>query len=242
MRKPRIGITVDYVNGKEQYMLGHHYVTAVEKAGGLPLLLPYKTDPALVPHYVDTLDGCVLTGGADLDPALFGDAGHPQSVRIDPDRQRFELAVLAEVERRAMPVLGICLGSQVMNVHRGGTLYQFLPDLNRTGPLEHQRLDLDSRRHEVTIDPRSKLASVLGATRLSANTSHKQAVKTVGRALRIVAHAPDAVVEGVEDPSFPFYIGVQWHPERLHDETEHLRLFQHLVQQASTWAGQNAKT
>src|SRR5207302_1151958 len=127
--------------------------TAVEKAGGLPLLLPYRTDVSLIPQIVDLLDGMLFSGGNDLDPALYGETYHPKAVPIDPDRQRFELALLAEVERRRMPALGICLGSQLMNVYRGGSLEQFLPDAQRQPSLEHRKTDDVAPRHAVKVNP-----------------------------------------------------------------------------------------
>lgn len=236
MAKPRIGITVDYVTGKPHYMLPWTYAEAVEKAGGLPLLLPYRSDLSQVPHYLDTLDGVVLAGGDDLDPSLFGEERHLMAKAIDPDRQQFELALLTEIERRATPVLGICLGSQLMNVHRGGSLHQFLPDLDRGEPIEHRRLDDWGTRHAVTVERQSNLAHLLGKTALECNTSHKQSVNRPGHGLRVVAMAPDGVIEATEDPSFPFYIGVQWHPERQHTEADHLRLFEGLVMAATRCA------
>lgn len=209
------------------------YATAVAKAGGLPFLLPYRTDLSLVPQFVDALDGVLFSGGNDLDPALYGETYHPKAVPIDPDRQRFELALLEEVERRRMPTLGICLGSQLMNLYRGGSLMQFLPEIDRTPALEHRKIDGVSPRHGVHVNPESWVAQATGKIDLDANSSHKQAVKQVGRGLRIIGTAPDGVIEGVEDPTFPLFLGVQWHPERLHDEADHLSLFKLLVDKAA---------
>src|SRR5205807_6416366 len=126
MRRPRIGITTDTHDKPDHYESPMAYATAVEKAGGLPLLLPYRTDGSLIPQIVDLLDGMLFSGGNDLDPALYGETYHPKAQPIDPARQKFELALLAEVERRRVPTLGICLGCQLLNVYRGGSLHQFL--------------------------------------------------------------------------------------------------------------------
>lgn len=233
MSRPRIGITTDTHDGPDQYESPAAYATSVEKAGGLPLLLPYRTDLSLVPQMVDALDGILFSGGNDLDPALYGEVYHPQAVPIDPKRQAFELALLAEVERRRMPALGICLGSQLMNVYRGGSLIQFLPELLRRPPLEHRKIDGNIPRHPVRVRPESLAARAMGDTEIDANSSHKQAIRQVGRGLRIVGTAPDGVIEGIEDPSLPLFLGVQWHPERLHDEPEHLALFRLLVDKAT---------
>ncbi len=231
-RPPAIGITIDRQDGADRYLSNYAYAAAVERAGGLPLLLPYRVDPSLIPAYLDRLDGLLLSGGDDLDPALYGSHPyHPDTSPIDPPRQAFELALIAEVERRRLPVLGVCLGSQVMNVHRGGSLHQFLPDVDRPAALEHRSLG-GTPRHAVAVDTGSQLGRAIGRRDLSANTYHKQAVARLGRGLRVIATAPDGVVEAFEDPSFPLFAAVQWHPERLTGEPEHLAPFKLLVDHA----------
>jgi putative glutamine amidotransferase len=233
MRRPVIGITTDHNDRLTQYALPYSYATSVEKAGGLPLMLPYKIDHALIPQLVEQFDGFVFSGGADLDPAAWGESRHPQAEPLDPNREKFELALMAEVEKRRLPALGICLGCQLMNVYRGGTLVQFLPDTLPKNSLEHRRFGADwSKRHAIDLVGDSIIAKSLGKTEVIANSSHKQAVKTLGKNLRIIATAPDGVIEGIEDPTFPLWTGVQWHPERMHDEEDHLALFKLLVEKA----------
>jgi putative glutamine amidotransferase len=233
MARPRIGITVDTHDLPDHYESPTAYATAVEMAGGLPFLLPYRTDLSLIPNFVDALDAVLFSGGNDLDPGLYGQTYHPKAQPIDPRRQAFELALMAEVERRRMPALGICLGSQLMNVYRGGSLDQFLPDMPRQPTVEHRKIDNVVTRHGVTLAPDSWVAKATGKIQLDANSSHKQAVHRLGRGLRIIGTAPDGVVEGVEDPTMPLFLGVQWHPERLYDEPDHLALFKLLVEKAS---------
>lgn len=228
--RPLIGITTDTVDGKPAYYLSHAYASAVEKAGGLPMAIPYQVDLSLIPQYLDLLDGILFTGGDDLDPALYGKTWHPNAGRIDPTRQTFELALLAEVEKRRLPTLCICLGCQLLNVHRGGSLHQFIPDLE--GKEEHRKVGEVLRRHAVKLEADSQLGQAIGVTEISANTYHKQAVNIVGRGLRVVATSPDGIIEGLEDPSFPMLVAVQWHPERLADEAEHLAPFKLLVEKA----------
>lgn len=232
MPRPLIGITVDQHDKPDRYATPCSYAKAVELAGGLPLLLPFKSDLSLIPQYVDALDGFLFTGGNDLNPALYGQARHLNAVPLDEEREKFELALLAEVEKRRMPALGVCLGSQLMNVHRGGSLHQFLPDLDRDNPLEHRRMGEEHLRHPVTLDPESIIGKAVGKSEISVNTYHKQAVDRLGRGLRVIATAPDGVIEGFEDPTFPFFAAVQWHPERLCDEPEHLAPFKALVEKA----------
>ena len=151
---------------------------------------------------------------------------------IEPDRQKFELALLAEVEKRRTPILGVCLGSQLMNVHRGGSLVQFLPDDERDEKLEHRKMNDTSRRHPVNIQPGTILSKEVGKAEILVNTRHKQAIAKLGRGLHVNAKAPDGVIEGIEDPSMPLYLAVQWHPENLSDQPEHLAPFRLLVEKA----------
>lgn len=232
---PTIGITVDSNEKETAYESPFAYATAVEKAGGLPILLPYRADLTLVPRYADLIDGMLFSGGHDLDPGAWGEAYHPKTNRIDPAREKFERALMAEVERRRTPTLGICLGSQLMNVYRGGSMIQFLPDFERADPLEHRKGECEPWNcHPVNIDAESTLARAVGQRQIiTCNTSHKQAMKNIGRGLRVVAKAPDGIVEAVEDPSMPLWLGVQWHPERMHDQPEHFALFKLLVERAA---------
>jgi putative glutamine amidotransferase len=231
MKRPVIGITVDTHNDKPYYESPFAYAHAIEKAGGLPLLMPYKTDPSLVPQYVDLFDGILFSGGNDLDPAPWGETVHPKTVPIDPLRERWERALIAEVERRRTPMMGICLGSQLMNVYRGGSMTQFIPE-HKPGSLEHRKTAEPETRHSVTVDPESTLGRIVGKREVLANSSHKQCMNKIGRGLRVTATAPDGIVEGLEDPTFPLFIAVQWHPERLTGEEDHEKLFRHLVEKA----------
>jgi putative glutamine amidotransferase len=230
--RPLIGITCDCVDGQSAYHSNFSYAAAIEKAGGLPLMIPYRADVSLIPQYVDLLDGILFTGGDDLDPALYGEPWHPRAAHVDPDRQRFELALMTEVEKRRLPALCVCFGCQLLNVHRGGSLHQFIPDLPGKG--EHRKVDGVLLRHPVTLAADSQLGRAIGAPAVSVNTYHKQAVKTVGRGLRVVARSDDGIVEGLEDPAFPLLAAVQWHPERLTDEPEHLAPFKLLIEKASS--------
>lgn len=229
LKRPIIGITLDCSDSDPNYESPFAYAKAIESAGGLPLLIPYQSDLSLIPQYVDQFDGILFTGGNDLDPALYDQSWHPKAEHIDPARQKFELALLAEVERRRMPTLGVCMGSQLMNVYRGGSMHQFLPDAPRKSPIEHRKIDGKPSRHEIAIDSASQLGKCIGTSQLSVNSYHKQSADRIGRGLRVVATAPDGVIEGFEDPTFPLFAAVQWHPERLIDVPEHLAPFKLLV-------------
>ncbi|MGD0462751.1 MAG: gamma-glutamyl-gamma-aminobutyrate hydrolase family protein [Tepidisphaeraceae bacterium] len=234
MIRPLIGITIDTHDDGDKYESPFAYAKAVERAGGLPLLIPYQTDLALIPQIVDIFGGILFTGGNDLDPDLYGQQWHPKAEKIDPARQTFELALIAEVETRRLPTLGVCLGSQLMNVYRGGSIHQFLPDLPSESPIEHRKIGDTIPRHPVTIDLSSRIGQSIGKPEISVNSYHKQAADRLGRGLRVIATSPDGVIEGFEDPTFPLFAAVQWHPERLIDEPEHLAPFKLLVETART--------
>lgn len=233
MSKPIIGITRDS-DGQPGPMDAHFsfYAGSVENAGGQALPAYFSDDLAEIPSILDRFDGLLLSGGDDLDPALYGQAWHPQANKINPRRQRFELKLLEEAERRGMAILGICLGCQLMNVYRGGSLIQFLPDVARPMPLEHRKVANVLLRHDVAIDLDSVLGQAIGKPRVSVNTYHKQAIDQIGRGLYAAAHAPDGVIEAIEDPTLPLFVGVQWHPERISDEPEHRVIFELLVKTA----------
>ncbi|GIW75564.1 MAG: gamma-glutamyl-gamma-aminobutyrate hydrolase [Phycisphaerae bacterium] len=238
MTRPRIGLTVDYVTGKPHYMLPFTYAQAVRQAGGLPWMIPFHHSNEDVGDYLDHLDGLILSGGDDLDPSVWGEPYHPNAKPIDPARQSWDMQLLSQAEQKRMPVFGICLGMQMINVYRGGSLIQFLPDRETPCKIEHRLMGDWSRRHSVQVFSNTQLREILGEPEVSVNTSHKQAVRELGRGLIQTALSPDGLIEGIEDPTFPCFFGVQWHPERQYDEPTQLKLFQHLVRHAREYAQQ----
>jgi gamma-glutamyl-gamma-aminobutyrate hydrolase PuuD len=198
-----------------------NYVRAVIDAGGIPVLLPIQALGAS--ELVARLDGVLLTGGPDVDPELYGEEPHPQTQRPRKGRDSFEFAVLDEATKLELPVLAICRGAQALNVFRGGTLYQHLPEL--PGHEEHgAHGDYSSRG--VRVQAGSTLAKALGSEEASALCHHHQAVHDIGEGLVAVAWADDGTIEALEDPELPFLLGVQWHPEVGKDPA----LFRALVQ------------
>src|SRR4051812_41169834 len=152
---------------------------------------------------------------------------------MDERREKFEFALIAEVEKRRMPALGVCFGSQLMNVHRGGSLIQFLPEQNPAAQ-EHRHLkEQPAARHPIKLDTNSQIGQAIGKSDVSVNTYHKQAVKQLGKGLQVIATAPDGVIEAFEDPTMPLFAAVQWHPERLIEEPEHLAPFKLLVSKSA---------
>jgi putative glutamine amidotransferase len=198
-----------------------NYVRAIIDAGGIPVLLPIQALGAS--ELVARVDGVLLTGGPDVDPELYGEEPHPETQRPRKSRDTFELAVLDEATKLELPTLAICRGVQALNVSRGGTLYQHLPEL--PGHDEHgAHGDYSSRG--VRVQPGSILAKALGAEEAVALCHHHQAVHDVGEGLVPVAWAGDGTIEALEDPELPFLLGVQWHPEVGEDRA----LFRALVQ------------
>jgi putative glutamine amidotransferase len=232
MPRPVVGITTYVVPAKWSYwdleaaLVPAHYVYAVERAGGRALLVPPTSDG--VDETLDAVDGLIFSGGADLDPELYGQEPHPETFGITEERDRAELALLQAALARDMPVLAICRGSQVLNVARGGDLVQHLPDV--VGDGKHKHTPGTFADHDVTLAEGTRLAKLLGEHG-PVKSHHHQGFGRVGKGLRVAAHAEDGTIEAVEDPSQRFALGVLWHPEAGED----LKLFEELVRQAGEY-------
>jgi len=237
--RPPIGITVDYqAEERPRYSLPADYVRSVLRAGGVPVLLPPVEGEEEAGLLLERVAGLLLSGGGDLDPAAYGEAPHPRSRPLHPLRNRFELTVARLAAERGLPVMGICLGCQVLNVALGGTLYQHIPEQVAAALAHHSGEPGRRTFHRVRIDPGSRLAGIVGATDLETNSSHHQAIREVAPALRPVAWSEDGVVEAAEARDERFILAVQWHPENLTAERpEHLALFAALVQAAGAAGG-----
>ena len=228
---PLIGVSVGHLPSGNRSIDGadREYSRAVQLAGGAPVLLPATTGTD-VGALVSRIDGLLLSGGGDVDPAAYGAERLPQTGGVDPQRDEVEFSLLAAALDRGLPVLGVCRGCQVINVALGGSLHQHVPDLT---PLEHLRRDPRDRiSHTVAVEKGSLLHEVVGREEVEVNSIHHQAVDRLARPLRAVACAPDGIVEAVEDPSRPL-LGVQWHPESLVPADAHLALFEWLTRAAS---------
>jgi putative glutamine amidotransferase len=202
-------------------------------AGGVPVILPFVPDAAL--EMLDVIDGLILSGGSDLDPALFGDTEvHPQTYDILPDRDAAELALAKGALDRDMPILGICRGIQALNVAMGGTLYQDVPDQYSADIAHRQQeesIPADQSGHSVTVEEGSLLERTYGNGPVPVNSFHHQAVKDVAPGLVVSGRSEDGLVEAVESTTHGFVLGVQWHPELMFAADEaHLAPFSSLVQ------------
>lgn len=251
-----IGITCDVERpapGREWLYQNREYFAAVAAAGGLPVLLPLlptvlpPLQPPLQPHmlpqalaaaYLERVDGLLLSGGNDLDPAHWGEDPLAGLGRVEPARDTAELALATGALQAGVPVLGICRGAQVLAVAAGGTLWQDIPS-QVPGALQHaQQAPRWHPSHAVAVAADSHLGRLLGPGPHRVNSFHHQAVRTLPQGWRLVATAPDGVVEAIEGPGPAMALGVQWHPECFcgHGD-QHQALFAALVQAASNRRG-----
>lgn len=212
---PRIGITT-YLERSAftiwdipSAVLPREYVDAVVRSGGVPVLLP-PVPPDLAPAALRGLDGLLLSGGADVDPARYGEPAHPETGGLRPDRDGFEFALLRAALAADVPVLGVCRGAQVLNAALGGTLDQHVPD---TVGHDGHRPELGVfGQHIVRLDSGSAVGALLGRE-VKVRCHHHQALGRVADGLRVAGRAEDGTVEAVEAPGAGFVLGVQWHPE-----------------------------
>jgi putative glutamine amidotransferase len=219
--RPAIGICAALLNAKwgawsrPAVLLAYSYIEALQRAGALTLMVP--PDPALVDDpddLLDRIDGLVLAGGSDIDPAAYGAEAHPKTNNVPSDRDRVEIALARRATARDMPVLGICRGMQVLNVAFGGTLIQHLPDV--LGHEEHRRApgSFDGADHDVLLTPGSRAALAAGEDLHATKSHHHQAVDVVGDGLVVTGTSTlDELPEAIEAPDRRFVLGVQWHPE-----------------------------
>ncbi len=224
---PIIGITTHGRHVDNRFSNPAQYADAIRRAGGVPVLLPPGE-----PHQarlLSLLEGLILSGGGDVDPALYGGNHHPTIYMVDPERDSSEIELTKRIVDAEVPLLSICRGAQVLNVALGGTLIEHLPDV--VGEKVPQRLPpRNPTIHPIAIEPDSRLAEIIGQTEVVGTSWHHQAVRRLAPGLRAVAYAPDGTIEAVEMPEHPWLIGVQWHPElTATEDSSQQRLFDALV-------------
>ena len=207
------------------------YIDGVTLAGGIATLLPPQgVDAAIADRVIDRLDGLVITGGSDVDPAAYGQDRHPATEEPSDVRDTWEFALVHAALRRQLPVLGICRGAQVLNVALGGTLHQHLPDI--VGSSAHRQGDAMFAPSVISTVPGSRLAQLMGDA-VEVQCYHHQAIDRLGEGLLVTGTAADGVIEAVELPGPGFVLAVQWHPEKGLDD---LRLFAGLMAAARDYA------
>lgn len=246
MRKPLIGITAGearnlyYPNAPRMYGQQYTYIDAIERAGGVPIILPIVKDEAILRELFENCDGILLAGGNDIGPKRYGEKVSPHTKHIHEERDAQELKLGTWAVSDNKPLLAICRGMQMLNVLRGGTLYQDIPtELPNADTHEIPDEKSSEREHQIvhllSIEPNSQLAKILNMKTIGANAYHHQAIKILGKGLVVTARTPDEVIEAVELPDHPFAIGVQAHPESLEAdiEPEWRHLFSAFVEAAS---------
>jgi gamma-glutamyl-gamma-aminobutyrate hydrolase PuuD len=213
----------------------HDYEESIRRAGGDVKILSYATDPPA--DVVASVDGILLAGGGDVLPSLYGEARHAAFDAAEPGRDDYELDLARRAADANLPLLAICRGIQVLNVARGGTLVQHIPEALRDGVNHTLREPSFAIAHDIWISEGSRLEDLmrerLTGDTLPVNSRHHQAVKDVGRGLVVTATAPDGVIEAVEDPEQRFCLGVQWHPENFYRTGEFRELFEGFVAAAA---------
>ncbi|WP_232698558.1 gamma-glutamyl-gamma-aminobutyrate hydrolase family protein [Brevibacillus daliensis] len=226
-KKPRIGITTwrrdlpTFLGEKtDLYTLGEEYVRCVIEAGGLPILLPHGPADNIM-AYLDLLDGLIVSGGGDIDPLSYGEQDQGKSYDVRRSADYFEINLVQEASKRAMPTMGICRGFQLLQAAFGGKLAQ---DLHAIYP-EHPKNEGDAayilgQKHRVDLEEDSILAEIYGSTQRQVNTIHHQCVTKAGDGFKEIGWSEDGMIEAVQSQSDWFAFGMQWHPEKMEDPTE----------------------
>ncbi len=244
--KPLIGITCNYTPdstvgmmtafGLPQqpwHMIAGEYIRAIEKAGGIPVVVPVYDDLQLAKDVVDRLDGIIISGGDDVDPCLYGEFITKEVGYLNPQRDKVEMTVLKYAEEETtIPILGICRGIQLMNVARGGSLYQ---DLGKSGYQDHfvGKAPINHYVHTVDIIENSRIHQIVGTTKLKVNSYHHQAIKQLADGFVVTATSDDGVIEAIEGPGNRYIVAVQWHPEMLYDSEINQLIFKDFIAQCT---------
>lgn len=250
-RKPCIAVMPKYVTSDriprevsscDSLLIADNYLKAIERAGGVPLVLPITDDRETYRAIFSLVDGFLLTGGTDLSPSLYGGDASNELLNVrEPMREAAELCVLDHVFANDVPLLGICRGIQLLNVYKGGSLYedlgQALPEADEDGqPIVHwQSIDYSLPSHRVKLVEGGLLSEILDADEVVTNSMHHQGVRRLADSLEAVAYGPGGLVEALCAPELTFALGLQWHPEYLGEHQGMNRIFEALVDQAAAY-------
>lgn len=228
---PKVGIILRLDKKEEKEYLQRNYSQALYKAGATPIYLPIINDINYIRSCLDILDGILIPGSdTDVNPERYGEKNY-YSKNITEEKESVEMLILKEAEQKAMPILGICYGMQILNVYRDGSLYQDI-EAQVKGALQHK----EGKEHPIRIKKDSLLFSLLRAEQTRVNSYHHQAVKKVGKGLKVAAESEDNIVEAIEDiTDDKFILGVQWHPEKIPSEPLSSRIFETFVNRCKTY-------
>lgn len=234
MARPLVGIATSIQHGTRRgdaYFLYAGYVEMVARAGALPFLVPLARTHDEAVEVLDRIDGLLLTGGDDLDPALYGQTARRPDLLGSPVRAESEITYARAARDRGRPTIGVCLGIQTLNVAFGGTLLQYIPE-DVPGALRHQEDGGETAEHPIRIEPGTLLARIASVETAIVNSFHHQAVARPAPGFRVAARSPEGIVEAIEREEPPFCLGVQWHPERMPDAALTSRLVRAFVDAA----------
>ena len=232
MRKPLIGLTPYHDTDNHDIKMRPTYLRALKAAGAIPVVMPLEASKDDLLQLTDELDGFLFAGGPDVHPFLFGKETREGCGNVSKERDQMELTLLPLILALGKPVLGICRGIQILNIGLGGDIWQDIPSqVKRDFPIAHsQPFYYNMPSHTVTLLDDSLLSSIAGKSELKVNSMHHQAVREVAPGLVATAWSPDQLVEAIEMPGYPFFLGVQWHPEYLWEKDDvALRMFQTFV-------------
>ena len=229
-QSPIIGITTYGRKKDDNYYLPGSYVHSVRSAGGIPILLS-PGEKGIV-RILELVDGLIFAGGGDIEPSIYGGNSQSTIAGVDPERDEFELALAEEVLKNSIPSLGICRGSQLLNVATGGKLIEDVPD--ELGDSILHRLNVgEASEHPVQIEQGSRLAEIMGSNEVNVKSQHHQGIHTVPEIWQVSAYSPDGVIEALEHKTHPWMLAVLWHPEISPEDPHHQRLFKAFVEASS---------
>ncbi|RFA33621.1 gamma-glutamyl-gamma-aminobutyrate hydrolase [Virgibacillus dokdonensis] len=214
--KPVIGVTPSVENASNMHFVSIANITAIEGAGGTPIILPFVPSETHIRQIAGLIDGLYLTGGNSIDPTLFVEEPHPKLGEINPIRDQYEVALIQEIQKHQKPILGVCRGCQILNIALGGDMYQDIYAQMEGELLQHKQHAPDGHAsHYVYVEEGSVLREIAGKEKIKVNSRHHQANRKLGGGMQICGMASDGVVEAIESREASFLLGVQWHPENL---------------------------
>ena len=221
--KPIIGMLAQ-IDDERTSKIVNAYTNAIESSGGIPILLPYVKNEETIESFVNMCDGFLFSGGVDIAPARYGEETKPTCGQIQLYRDELEFKIFDKAIAAKKPILAICRGAQLVNVALGGTLYQDIPSEIDTYIRHEQSEGKCESSHTVKLIDDTPLAELVGTTTMHANSFHHQAIKSLGKGLKVMAVADDDIIEAIYLNKEQYLRAYQWHPERLYDEIEQNRL------------------
>lgn len=232
MKHPLIGITTFI--GKNNQEVPKNFIDVISEESGIPILLPEIENENLIKEQVKSIDALLLTGGDDVDPALYGEDPHQKLANIEPERDEYEWKLIDYALESGIPILGICRGSHMLNVHGGGTVYQDIYDQVDADLIKHQKHDKEEHfTHKVNIKEGTKMREIVEQEEIFTISNHHQAVNKVADNFRVAARTNDGIIEAIESKNPGFVIGLQWHPEdRYHNDEASKNIIRKFVEAA----------